>query len=759
MRKLLAILLALTLCLSLTSFAWATEGGAAANTIDLATFVAELEKENYNYDGNGITVQWSPVSGCFGDREGHTCTVENVTATANTPKRVNSELTQFQLYEGESHAVSVKNVHFVYIPADFIVCANSGWAGSFTADQAPAGQLYLMNTGDVTFEGCTFDKVVLTSFECAGTTTITGCQFSNVYNNYAIKDARGANVIVTGNTITNCGGGIMVSSGTSVDKLTISGNTFKDVDVAGTASAEKVGTRALIQIADSGNYANTTFDFSGNNATNCGPAMRQLNDSAKAKVETNQNPLRYLNGTTGMYTNDSKKSAVRAGADYYDSLQEAINKINHKVDSTSLVLLDNITLTEPVDVKYNITLDLNGKTITNATGYTADYLLGVMRGKTLVVEDSADGGAITTTEVPCAIKMTLYGEAADGDAATLVVNGGTICGKDYGISGNGTRQNTDITINGGVIKGANSNASLAIYHPQRGNLLITGGELIGNTGLAMKSGYLTITGGTIKGTGADADYVHNSNGFNMTGDALAVEACDYPGGLPVVVKISGGSFISDHGDAVAYYQQADNYKLENEKFITGGTFSSDVRELVADGVAEAKIDYADGSKSSDYAVGSDAIAEAINSDDGTIERVIIMTGGTINGIKVGKVVLIDADLVEAISKGRSTLIINGNKVTFELNPNEPMKDNYEYTAKAAPTNPDPVKPEPEPKPDPKPERPVRRYPTNNTTTTTDTKTDSVTSARTFDAGVALYVGMSVLSLTGSAALLGKKKEF
>lgn len=755
MRKLLAILLALTLCLSLTSFAWATEGGAAANTIDLAEFVQQVEAAGYDYDGNGITVQWSPVSGCFDDMH-KLVDCAQTPATANTPNRVNSGLAQFHLFAAATN-VTIKNVIFKYTAGDFKTCQNSNWKGSYTAADAKTAQIFLLNSGNITVEECTFDNAVFTGWKNTGKTEVKSCTFKNTYDTYAIKDLGGSSVEVTGCRFENCSGGVMLNGNgdrTASAEVIIARNTFNNVDVAGTASAEKVGTRALIQIADSGNYANTTFDFSGNNATNCGPAMRQLNDSAKAKVETNQNPLRYLNGTTGMYTNDSKKSAVRAGADYYDSLQEAINKINPKVDSTSLVLLDNITLTEPVDVKYNITLDLNGKTITNATGYTADYLLGVMRGKTLVVEDSADGGAITTTEVPCAIKMTLYGEAADGDAATLVVNGGTICGKDYGISGNGTRQNTDITINGGVIKGANSNASLAIYHPQRGNLLITGGELIGNTGLAMKSGYLTITGGTIKGTGDGADYVHNSNGFNMTGDALAVEACDYPGGLPVVVKISGGSFISDHGDAVAYYQQADNYKLENEKFITGGTFSSDVRELVADGVAVAKIDYTDGSKSSDYAVGSDAIAEAINSDDGTIERVIIVTGGTINGVKVGKTIRISKNLGKAIKSGDSTLIINGEKVTLK---GEPISDFYEYEV-PNPTNPEPD-PKPEPKPDPKPERPVRRYPTNNTTTTTDTKTDSVTSARTFDAGVALYVGMSALSLTGSAALLGKKKEF
>ena len=75
-------------------------------------------------------------------------------------------------------------------------------------------------------------------------------------------------------------------------------------------------------------------------------------------------------------------------------------------------------------------------------------------------------------------------------------------------------------------------------------------------------------------------------------------------------------------------------------------------------------------------------------------------------------------------------------------------------------------PTPDPTPvDPEPERPAhtnRRYPAaNNTTAATESKAagETVDSAKTFDAGVVLYVGMSVLSLTGSAALLGRRKEF
>ena len=50
------------------------------------------------------------------------------------------------------------------------------------------------------------------------------------------------------------------------------------------------------------------------------------------------------------------------------------------------------------------------------------------------------------------------------------------------------------------------------------------------------------------------------------------------------------------------------------------------------------------------------------------------------------------------------------------------------------------------------------YLVGETTNTTPDK-DGVNSAKTFDAGVAMYVGMSLLSVAGGAVVIGKKKEF
>ncbi len=93
-----------------------------------------------------------------------------------------------------------------------------------------------------------------------------------------------------------------------------------------------------------------------------------------------------------------------------------------------------------------------------------------------------------------------------------------------------------------------------------------------------------------------------------------------------------------------------------------------------------------------------------------------------------------------------------------------VEDNVDITLPQPPTptpvDPAPVDPTPEPTRPVRPEHPARRYPTGTTTATgTETAGTDITSAKTFDAGIALYIGMSALSLSGSALLLGKKKEF
>ena len=132
-------------------------------------------------------------------------------------------------------------------------------------------------------------------------------------------------------------------------------------------------------------------------------------------------------------------------------------------------------------------------------------------------------------------------------------------------------------------------------------------------------------------------------------------------------------------------------------------------DFVAAGVAVATV--VDGDNTS-YAVGSAVIAAAANSG----KSVTVTKTGPVTGVDAGKSI--------AVADGVTGVTVNGVTVTGDT-----------YTVPQPP-----------------------RYYYNSTTTTTDTKTtDTKGSPKTFDAGIALYVGMALTSAAG-VAFVGKKRE-
>ena len=190
---------------------------------------------------------------------------------------------------------------------------------------------------------------------------------------------------------------------------------------------------------------------------------------------------------------------------------------------------------------------------------------------------------------------------------TATISGGSISADGKAISGNGNNDDTTITINGGSLTGGVT----GIYHPQNGLLIINGGTITGNVAVYFKSGSLevsSITGGHLIGNGEKKSYMYYGNGFIPTGDALVIENVGVGGYQGISsISITGGTFTSTNAEAVASYVPKDNDKYQvdssgetnelsnhqnyNEligasrmtEFITGGTYSSDVSEYVAEG--------------------------------------------------------------------------------------------------------------------------------------------------------------------------------
>ena len=143
--------------------------------------------------------------------------------------------------------------------------------------------------------------------------------------------------------------------------------------------------------------------------------------------------------------------------------------------------------------------------------------------------------------------------------------------------------------------------------------------------------------------------------------------------------------------------------------VTGGTFSSDVSNYTADNTPVA---FNEGT----YYVGEETIQNVASS----------LSAGQWLAIEKGNVTLRDVPAGVIVRPGAGTVVVNGKDISGNL-----YTDGYTVPA---------------------------RYYYNSTTTTTDTKTtDTKGSPKTFDAGIALYVGMALTSAAG-VAFVGKKRE-
>lgn len=272
--------------------------------------------------------------------------------------------------------------------------------------------------------------------------------------------------------------------------------------------------------------------------------------------------------------------------DQYTSFADAWVVANANAGST-LKMLEPDDVTSQLEASGTFTLDFNGKQLQYiGTSVLNSGVILVLRGAHLTLEDTNfdpadpetvlggivsdiisyntnpnDPAAVITVEAIhewygdvkyayAAVALTKLGESATGDAAKLTVNGGELYGHYYGITGNGSRHNTEITINGGVIQGSHEGDNLGIYHPQNGMLTITGGEITGySSAIEVRSGTLNVTGGTFETTATS--YSCNPNGSGTTTVGAAIAIAQHKTNQPINATISGGTFtIPSTGNAV-----------------------------------------------------------------------------------------------------------------------------------------------------------------------------------------------------------------
>ena len=232
-------------------------------------------------------------------------------------------------------------------------------------------------------------------------------------------------------------------------------------------------------------------------------------------------------------------------------------------DSTidKIVLSDDLSFTAPasgdaiVTIDRDVTIDLGGNTVTLAKGTdasSAKFGFLVSDGASVVIENgeitNTAADAFSKTGAPSVIKVSksvlnlnnvdvtgvgdsTYAISIDGDAAaketaaTLNVNGGSIIAKGFAsaVSTNGTYGNEVISINGSTLA---SDKGVAVYSPSDAVWTITETDITGVTGIDMRSGDITVTGGSITFNTAANDKTANSLNQGPLGLGVAVSVLD-----------------------------------------------------------------------------------------------------------------------------------------------------------------------------------------------------------------------------------------
>ena len=256
-------------------------------------------------------------------------------------------------------------------------------------------------------------------------------------------------------------------------------------------------------------------------------------------------------------------------------------------------------------------LALESYTPNNTSDY--NYVLGVREGATLSLNAGTTITEIaqTVTKTYGVVGITIHGPANDSegtgsDVTTLSISDATVNVMGYAIAGSGSYDGTSITITGGSFT---STGSCVVYHPQRGDLTISGGEFTGVSGIQYcGNGKLTISGGVFRATAPASDFPQKPSDQNdgSTEDGAALSIISRGGGYQrpgdeIIVNITGGTFISDNNSPINSYRLQQNDETGNwntgentsldsyvgEINITGGDFRA------AEGRSPIEFDTAD----------------------------------------------------------------------------------------------------------------------------------------------------------------------
>lgn len=389
-------------------------------------------------------------------------------------------------------------------------------------------------------------------------------------------------------------------------------------------------------------------------------------------------------------------------------------------ENNTITLTDNVVLNESVEIKksgVNLVIDLGGKTISGSSLLFDIYSPVTFKNGTIDVTYNGsasicvmwlNGGAKLALENDVIVNAAKSAGATgsvfavglydDCDEAELTINGKIIGDNGATINGTITTNTNKVTVNGTI-----DVAGHALYLAGNGITDINNGACVkGDAGIEIRAGVLNINGGTVESTGTYSAPIANGNGTTASGAALIVAEHTTNQGITVNVN-SGNIKAASAGKAIAVSDPQN-------------TNGNDVKLNVAGG----------------NVVGGIQVEESIET-----AKPVAVTGGTFSTdvteyLAEGKILQKNGDTYTAVTNSAITSGTYTSEPTVPSGYKATKNDDGTWT--------------------------VSKVSYYYYQPTTDTKTtDTKGSPKTFDAGIALYVGMALTSAAG-VAFVGKKRE-
>ena len=284
----------------------------------------------------------------------------------------------------------------------------------------------------------------------------------------------------------------------------------------------------------------------------------------------------------------------------------------------TIILQSDVTLTKALEIKgSNVTIDLNGNTLTVKNGY-----IDLFEGKL----EFTGKGIVKDIRVREKVTSTIWVEGSNDvnakDFSTLVIGkdvtidttqwGITISNLDSNNKAYGVTVNFDGTLISSAVKGGGitvfgnvkndgkiENAPVinlgktasvkvvgdtALYGAGMGVWNINGGIYEGKSAIGIKSGKLVINDGTFTATGDPKTGELYGNGIISTGSSIQIENNKgYAGNIEIT--INGGTFKSEKGLSIYHYPPTtDEENALKSLVINGGVFEANYKLLENDNV-------------------------------------------------------------------------------------------------------------------------------------------------------------------------------